>query len=407
MDFELGFYCRLHYWHDYILVTLEEKIMQPAPQQTDEPKVMLPDEEAKLVRRMAKARTSLVLEHAFIGNIALNLPVKLDYSIRTAATNGHEIRYNPWFVNDLSDEEIKFLIAHECFHPMLEHPTRIRGRDHRKYNQAGDYVINQLLTDEGIGKMPVGGLLDKSIYTAGGGTTDGIYNILPDNPDGNDPLDDCDDSGGTPAEQQQLAAEWKVKVAQAAQAAKMMGQLSANMARLVEDVLTPKVDWRDVLRRFLSKARTDDRSFARFNRRFISQGMYLPSVSGETMGEIVFAVDCSGSIDQDTINQFAAEIRASKEECNPLAIHVVYFDSEVSHYDKFTRDEEVHVEPHGGGGTAFSPIFEFLAKNDVDPVACVVLTDLCCNDFGNEPSYPVLWVSNHSDEAPWGEVVMM
>lgn len=381
--------------------------MTQVAQQTDEPKVMTPDEEAKLIRRMAKARTSLVLEHAFIGNIALNLPVKLDYTIPTACTNGREIRYNPWFVNDMSDEEIKFLIAHECFHPMLEHPTRIRGRDHRKFNQAGDYVINQLLTDEHIGKMPAGGLLNKSIYDAGGGTTDGIYNILPDNPDGDDPLDDCQDSGGTPAEQQQLAAEWKVRVAQAAQAAKMMGQLSANMARLVEDVLAPKVDWRDVLRRFLSKARSDERSFARFNRRFISQGLYLPSVSGESMGEIVFAVDCSGSIDQHTISQFAAEIQSSKDECNPLAIHVVYFDSEVSHYDKFTRDDEIEVKPHGGGGTAFSPIFAYLAEHNVEPVACIVLTDLYCNDFGPEPSYPVLWVSTDADKAPWGEVVMM
>lgn len=380
---------------------------QVAQQVDDEVKVMTPDEEAKLIRSMAKARTSLVLEHAFIGNIALNLPVKLDYSISTALTNGREIRYNPWFMANMTDEERKFVIAHECFHPMLEHPTRIRGRNHRKFNQAGDYVINQLLTDENIGKMPEGGLLNKSIYDAGGGTTEGIYNILPDNPDGDDPLDECEDSGGTPADQQQLAAEWKVRVAQAAQAAKMMGQLSANMARLVESVLTPKVDWRDVLRRFLSKARSDERSFARFNRRFVSQGMYLPSVSGETMGELLFAVDCSGSIDQDTINQFAAEIQSSKDECNPLAIHVVYFDSEVSHYDKFTRDEDVKIEPHGGGGTAFSPIFKFIADNNVEPVACIVLTDLCCTDFGDEPDYPVLWVSNHSDQAPWGEVVMM
>jgi predicted metal-dependent peptidase len=379
--------------------------MQLAPQ--EEIKMMTPDEEAKLIRSMAKARTSLVLEHAFIGNIALNLPVKLDYTIKTAATNGHEIRYNPWFMADKTDEERKFVIAHECFHPMLEHPTRIRGRNHRKFNQAGDYVINQLLSDENIGKMPQGGLLNKAIYDAGGGTTDGIYNILPDNDEGNDPMDDCEDSGGTPADQAQQQAEWKVRVAQAAQAAKMMGQLSANMARLVESVLAPKVDWRDVLRRFISKARNDERSFARFNRRFVSQGLYLPSVSGEAMGEILFAVDCSGSIDQDTINQFAAEVQSSKDECNPLAIHVVYFDSEVSHYDKFTRDEDVVISPHGGGGTAFSPIFKYITDNNIEPVACIVLTDLCCNDFGDEPDYPVLWVSNHSDQAPWGEVVMM
>ena len=105
-------------------------------------------DEAKVIRSIAKARTSLVLEHAFIGNIALNLPMKLDYDIPTAATNGKEIRYNPNFIEGLSDEERKFLIAHECFHPMLDHPTRRHGRDMRKFNKAGDYVINKLLTDE-------------------------------------------------------------------------------------------------------------------------------------------------------------------------------------------------------------------------------------------------------------------
>jgi predicted metal-dependent peptidase len=374
---------------------------------TEEVTVLSPAEEATLMRSISKARTSLVLEHAFIGNIALNLPMKLDYNIPTAMTNGKEIRYNPHFMNKLSDEEKKFLIAHECFHPMLEHPMRIRGRDLRKYNQAGDYVINQLLTDEHIGRMPEGGLLNDAIYKAGGGTTEGIYNILPDNPDGDDPMDECADSGGTPAEVAQLQAEWKVRVAQAAQSAKMMGQLSAGLARLVDEVLSPKVDWREVLQRFVVKLRTDERSYSRFNRRFLPQGMYLPSVSGESMGEIVFAVDCSASITQDVINQFASEVRTVKEDCNPVAIHIVYFDSEVSHYDKFAQDEEISIAMHGGGGTAFSPIFAYLQEHNVDPVACVVLTDLECNDFGEAPDYPVLWVSIQEGTAPFGEVVVM
>jgi len=366
-------------------------------------------DEKRIDRLLAKARTALVLEHPFIGNIALNMPFKVDYSCRTAATNGKEIRYNPHFMNELSDEERKFVVAHECMHPMLDHNFRRGERQHKRWNMAGDYVINQLLTDESIGKMPTFGLLDKTIYTNGGGTTDGIYNLLPEqDEDGNDPsMDDCEDGGGSPAEQQQNQAEWKVRVAQAAQAAKMMGKMSAGLERLVGDILKPKVDWRDVLRKFVEKCRNDQRSFARPNRRFIGQGLYLPSISGEALGEIAFAVDCSGSIGQAEIDQFAAEIHAVKEEGNPIAIHVVYFDSEVSHYDKFGRDDDLHIEPHGGGGTAFSPVFQYLQDHDIEPVACIFLTDLLCDDFGEPPAYPVLWVSTHADEAPFGEVVMM
>ena len=371
-----------------------------------------PADEKRIDRLLAKARTALVLEHPFIGNVALNMPFVKDYTCRTAWTNGKRIGYNPHFIDSLNDEERKFVVAHECLHPMLEHTFRRGGRHPKKWNQAGDYVINKLLKDEGIGKLVKGCLDNDQLHQAGGGTTDGIYNLLPEpDDDGNnghgEPLDDCRDTEGSPADQAQAEAEWKVRVAQAAQAAKMMGKMSAGMQRLVDDVLQPKVDWREVLRKFVEKCKSDQRSWARPNRRFLSQGLYLPSVSGESLGEIAIAVDCSGSIDQETISQFAAEIRTIKEDGNPTKIHVVYFDSEVSHYESYGRDDDLDIKPHGGGGTAFSPVFTYFAEHDIDPVACIFLTDLCCNDFGDMPNYPVLWVSTDEGTAPFGEVVLM
>lgn len=380
-------------------VVAQKEQVTPAP--------LTPQREAKIKTRLAKAKTSLVLEHPFIGSIALGLPYHIDQSIPTAATNGKCIKFNPDFVDKLNDEELKFLVAHECFHPMLEHCFRRGDRDHRKWNQAGDYVINKLLSDEKIGKMPTGGLLDDNIYNAGGQTSDGIYNILPDNPHGNDPLDDCQDDDGTPAEKEQQRAEWKVKVAQAAQAAKMMGKLSAGIERLVGEMMQPKVNWKDVLRRFAERAKNDSRTFARPNRRFVQQGFYLPTISGEVMGEMLVAVDCSGSISPQIIAQFAAEISAIKTDSCPKKLHVVYFDSEVSHYESYLPDDALDIRPHGGGGTAFSPVFKYAMDHDINPVACVFLTDLCCNDFGTAPDYPVLWVSTDAGTAPFGEVVLM
>ena len=367
-----------------------------------------------VTKRISKAKTALILEHPFIGSVALNMPMSIDNSVPTAATNGKRVLFNEEFCNGLSDEELKFLVAHECMHPMLEHNFRRGERDTYKWNQAADYVINKLLTDEGIGKMPEQGLLDDNIYKQGGGTSDGIFNLLPDTPDdgqGNggqgQPLDSCEDGQGSPAEVSQQQAEWKVKVAQAAQSAKMMGKMSAGLERLVDEILKPKVDWRDVLQRFVVKCRSDQRSWARPNRRFLSQGLYLPSVSGESLGEIAFAVDCSGSIGQDEINQFASEITTVWQDQRPTKVHVIYFDSEVSHYDEFGQDDEPVVKPHGGGGTAFSPVFNYMTEHGIEPVACIFLTDLCCDDFGDAPDYPVLWVSTHDDKAPFGEVVMM
>lgn len=363
----------------------------------------------KLATKLAKAKTALILEHPFVGTIALSMPFIFDDTLNppTAATNGKRIKFHPEFVDSLTDEEVKFLVAHECFHPMMEHNFRRGERTPRRWNQAADYVINKLLTDEGIGKMPKHGLLSDAIYNAGHGTSEGIYNILPEDQEGDDPLDNCEDGEGSPAEQQQEQAEWKVKVAQAAQAAKMMGKMSANMQRLVDEVLQPKVDWRDVLQRFLVKARTDQRSFSRFNRRFIAQGLYLPSVSGEQMGEVCFAVDCSGSIDQKTVSQFAAEIRRVKEDLMPSRIHVLYFDSEVSHVESYGPDDELDIKPHGGGGTDFAPVFAKIIEEGIEPVAIVFLTDLCCYSFGDQPDAPVLWVTTDPGKAPFGDVVEM
>jgi predicted metal-dependent peptidase len=364
----------------------------------------------KLTTKLAKAKTSLILEHPFVGTIALNMPFEFDENIPTAATNGKRVKFNPKFVDGLTDEEVKFLVAHECFHPMLEHNFRRGQRQPRRWNMAADYVINKLLVDERIGRMPKVGLHDPKIYNAGHGTSEGIYNVLPEQDEDsgtNGLLDDCEDGEGSPAEQSQIAAEWKVKVAQAAQAAKMMGKMSANMQRLVNEVLQPKVDWRDVLQRFLVRCKDDTRTFARFNRRFIPQGMYLPSVSGEVMGEIVFAVDCSGSIDQETINRFAVEIKRVKDDLRPRHIHILYFDSEVGHVESYEPSDKLDVKPHGGGGTDFAPVFETIIKHEFNPVAIVFLTDLCCNSFGSQPDAPVLWVTTHPGEAPFGEVVEM
>jgi len=366
-----------------------------------------------LMERLSKAKTSLILEHPFIGSVALNMPMSLSDEVPTAATNGKRVLYNPDFIEPLTDEELKFLVAHECLHPMLEHNYRRGARDPKKWNKAADYVINQLLVDEGIGKFIEGGRLDQTIYTNGGGTSDGIYNLLPDTDGDGDSDgiggtgDDLEDGEGGQAEQAQEAAEWKIKVAQAAQAAKMVDKLSANMARLVDEVLKPKVDWREVLQRFVQKAKNDQRTFARPNRRFLSQGLYMPSTSGEVLGELAFAVDMSGSISDAEKNQYAAECRQVFEDGKPSKIHFIFFSHDVCAHDIIERDGDFEFNPRGGGGTAFSPVFKHIEAQGIDPAGIVFLTDLCCDDFGDAPDCPVLWVTTRATSAPFGEIVEM
>ena len=364
-----------------------------------------------LKTRLAKAKTSLVLEHPFVGTIALGMPHTYQEGVGTACTNGKRVLYDPKFVSDLTDEELKFLVAHECMHPMLEHNFRRQSRDPKKWNMAADYVINQLLVDEGIGKFIEGGCLNKALYDAGQGVSEQIYTLLPDQDgdDGDGPGiggagQDLEDGEGTAQDQAQEAAEWKVKVAQAAQAAKMMGKLSAGMARLVDSILNPTVDWRDVLQKFVIKHKTDQRSFSRPNRRFMSQGLYMPSRSGERMGPIAFLVDCSGSVDDAQLAQMAAEVRTVHEDLRPEKLHVVYFDAEVTHYDCFLPDDTVSISFHGGGGTDVRAAFDYLdAEGHADGLACtIVLTD-GYTPYPEGCSTPVIWAMTTDMNAPFGE----
>lgn len=362
--------------------------------------------------RISKARSKLVLYQPFFASIVLNMPMTEDNSFPTMATNGKYIKYNAEFMSGLSDDEILFVLCHEVGHCMFGHMYRRQHRNPRKWNIAGDYVINDMLITDKVGTMPHGGLHNPQLVQQGGGTTDGVYDLLPDDDDndGGDGyagtgIDLCEDADGDQATQAQAEAEMKVRIAQAAQAAKMQGKLSAKLQRLVDEALQPQVPWKDVLRRFVNAKAKVDYTFARPKRRFMSQGLYLPSLAGERMGEFVVAVDCSGSIGPRELSEFAAEVKGIFDECRPSKLHVVYFDSEVSHHDEFGVDDEVRIEAHGGGGTAFSPIFKFIRDRDIDAVGCVVLTDLYCDDFGPQPEYDVLWVSNAKTDAPWGDII--
>ncbi|CAB3772683.1 hypothetical protein LMG29542_06944 [Paraburkholderia humisilvae] len=63
----------------------------------------------------------------------------------------------------------------------------------------------------------------------------------------------------------------------------------------------------------------------------------------------------------------------------------------------------------GGGGTAFTDPFLRLAREDINPVFVVYLTDTFGRYPDEEPPYPVLWASTvplrSANLAPFGEMV--
>ncbi len=161
------------------------------------------------------------------------------------------------------------------------------------------------------------------------------------------------------------------------------------------------------MRDFIAARTPSDYRWNPPNRRYIGSGLYLPSVERTGLGTIVIAVDTSGSIGGKELDQFAGEISAISDEAKPEAIHVVYCDAAVQSSQEFQPSEPIHLEPKGGGGTDFCPVFEWIEENRIAAACLIYLTDLCCHSYPDPPDYPVLWATNSRKTAPFGETVQI
>ena len=216
--------------------------------------------------KLTKARTRLVLSQPFFGSLALRMGLIENPGIETMATNGRDVYFNPSFVDGLTMDELVGVLAHEVMHPACNHHTRRGGRDAERWNIAADYAINPVLVDNGF-TLPEGALLDPA---HAGLSAEAIYNRLPPAQSGGGGQDgNCPDPGRcggvmdapggagnpSPVELASAEAEWRQAVAQSAAIAKNAGKLPGDLARIVDEVLHPKADWREILRRFVENVR--------------------------------------------------------------------------------------------------------------------------------------------------------
>lgn len=389
--------------------------------------------------RIQKARTALLLDHPFFGSLLYRLKDRESRAIKTMATDGVSLLWNPEFVETLNAATLAGTLAHEVMHPALHHHLRRSGRDLKRWNIACDYAINPLLIDTGL-SLPEGVLLENRFR---GMSAEQIYNLLESeqdsdpNPDNDQPsaasdgsngsapqnesgdpsapetdggigqvLDAPLESGDSPTQQEQ-AREWEIAVKQAITVAQQAGKVPGGLDRTMEGTAEASVNWRELLRRLWSETIAADYSWMRPNRRHVWSGLYLPGVVREGVGEIVIAVDCSGSISGRQLRLFEAEARSILEGQRPERVYVLYFDAVVQKVETYEAGQPISLNPVGGGGTEFGPCFEWIEKRGVTPQTMVILTDLYGSFPSSTPSYPVLWASTGRRQAPFGEVIPM
>ena len=190
------------------------------------------------------------------------------------------------------------------------------------------------------------------------------------------------------------------------------GKRGGKTPRAISDMLEPKVRWQDVLRDFVSTSirGTDEFTWRRFNKRMVANNLYLPSLENETIGELVVAIDTSGSIGARELSVFVTELVSICDVTSPDRVRVIWWDYEV-HGEQVLEDYTnlAHVlKPKGGGGTKVSCVSKYINENNINADAVIVFTDGYVEPkIQWDISSPTLWVvtESRSFKAPSGKVV--
>jgi predicted metal-dependent peptidase len=172
------------------------------------------------------------------------------------------------------------------------------------------------------------------------------------------------------------------EVAEELRQRKSWGDIPADWKRWAEEVLNPKVNWRELLKRKVRGALTIgtgqriDYSFARPHRRAeVYDPVLPPSLQGDFLPRIACVVDTSGSMSKRELAQALAEVRKVLETFR-LPITVIPCDAvPYEPIRVFTSSQAQRLKLRGGGGTNMIAGIEAALKLRPIPDVVIVLTD--------------------------------
>lgn len=405
----------------------------------------------RATKRLKKAHVTLMRnpETCLYAGIIMMGNSYVDDNVPTAYTDGRDCVYGTSFIENLTDQQLAGLVLHEKLHIVLRHPIRLQGlfkKDPMLTNIACDFAANILIHDlkEKCVQLPPGAMLDEMFR---GWNVLKIYDYIkqqmppppPPPPGGKQPPEGGGGSGDkksrkgekvtingkeytlgdtdehdfekigdmTPEELAKLERDINDELHQGGMLA---GRLGAKVPRTIKELLAAKVDWRDALRDFWSAVirGKDEFSWKSYDMRRYSMGMLLPVNISETVGEVIVAIDTSGSIGQRELSAFAAELVSLCNAVSPSSLRVLWWDTMVHGEQVFVDNyDEIGsmLKPMGGGGTHVSSVSEYLVKHDARPEAVIIFTD----GYVEQPiqwkhDAPTLWLITHNDSmtAPSG-----
>lgn len=218
-------------------------------------------------------------------------------------------------------------------------------------------------------------------------------------------------AGGTAEERADLEQQIMTTVAQAEQTARVAGKMPGALRDLLVQVREPEEDYRYLFQKFMAPIFPVDYTWQRPSRRFMGQGMYMPSLLKDGVGKLVVGLDTSASVSKVELEMFLGLINHFLTKVKPEKTHLLYCDTTVYKHEMFKPGQPMNVSEFQAqrGGTRFRPVFDYSREHDLKPKAFVYLTDMECDDFGPDPGVPVLWfqVGNYKSRPPFGEVIRL
>ena len=412
------------------------------PKINSTPQESLEGRKAKARELMSLDRHRLLRRMPFIGSVIMRLelvPV-CDFRLDTASTDGDSIYVDIDFYSRLDSEERLFVFAHETWHCALLHFARRQTRERERFNLATDLEIHFILESEGfeapfvlphdphwkgLSAEEIYSRLDKPSELLPAKESDNIKNIREQGGfdthhhrgDSNDADDDA--AQGSPkgidpdylplvtADSVERCRERVTAAVQQFQ--KLHGRLPGGIMQKIQTLLEPKINWRELLAQFVTSCFGGTRQWLPPNRRHLWQKLYLQGSRDKRL-EAVVALDTSGSI-LKYIPRVFSELTGLLNSFGSYSMTVVQCDSKIQKVDSF--DEMAPLPPdhkwtsHGGGGTDFRPVFNYIGKHcELHPSLLIYLTDGFGDYPGHAPEYPVLWLLTEGGKisVPWGTV---
>ena len=399
-------------------------------------------------KKIARARVAMMIDAPFFGNIAMQLElIKREGMVPpTMGTDGYRLFYHPKFVSEITEEQLKGVVAHEVGHLVLLHLTRRQSREQIRWNVACDFAVNHLVLQlQGYDEkgreirfeLPEGVLHNPNFADK---TSEWIYNQLPEtqvievtltldshedwkNGNGNgkgkkgkdeseggkssgDEGDEGDgDEDEKPADTLEgLEQHIREMVAQSANQARMKGKLPGYLKELVDDTLQPKLDWKTILQDMIVSCAKSDFCMCPPNKKHLYRGFILPGITGSEIN-IACVIDTSGSISSQEMAEFLGEVKGICDAYEEYTIYLFTCDAEIHQRWEIRPFDNLPKILEGRGGTDFR---EPLKEAESLPITTLVyLTDGYGTYPDKQPFYSVIWVSTTDYEYPWGQVIRL